>query len=128
MVLVGVLFSGCQKNETKNVHLKDVFLESDVFELIYSDLYKAVNKTGKVENVTVKWLFRNMVNRTVKANITVEFYDNNDNLVFSDSTHKIELGPNMKESYVLESNKVSYNGKYAAKVKYVVIKAFEANR
>ena len=93
----------------------EVILDSDIVEFSYVSL----NKT--IDNVTVSWLFHNIAGRMLNLSITAEFYDRNGNILFSKTNELLKFPADYTEHLLLPANKISYNGKYASKVDYVIL-------
>ena len=126
ILLVGVVFSGCQEKTNKtNEIAKNVFLESDILEFAYVNFTKSINKTGDIEKVTVEWLFHNIAGRTINATIIVEFYDKEDNLLYTEQREIYTMPADWTEHLLEDSNRVSYDGEYVADVDHVIIRTVE---
>ncbi len=100
---------------TKLNYHNEVILDSDIVEFSYVSL----NKT--IDNVTVSWLFHNIAGRMLNLSITAEFYDRNGNILFSKTNELLKFPADYTEHLLLPANKISYNGKYASKVDYVIL-------
>jgi hypothetical protein len=128
VISLTLLLCGCQEQtETENNNLdKDVELDSDVVEFVYSNLTQQIDN-GEVINVEVQYLFRNIAGRTININVSAEFYDQEDNLIYkSNSDDKVFKGffANTTEKAVFplsDWNVISYTGIDADKINHVKI-------
>jgi len=126
IILIAVVFSGCQENKSTTVTTENVFLESDIIEFANVSLEKIRNKTGIVDMITVSWLFHNIAGRTISADIIVEFYDITDVLVYSDFRQIVNMPADYTEQYMSPTaNRVSYDGERVSYVDYVIIHVTE---
>ena len=126
IILIAVVFSGCQENKSTTVTTENVFLESDIVEFANVSLEKIRNKTGIVDMITVSWLFHNIAGRTISADIIVEFYDITDVLVYSDFRQIVNMPADYTEQYMSPTaNRVSYDGERVSYVDYVIIHVTE---
>ena len=75
----------------------------------------------KIVRVEVNYLFRNLLNEQVELEITVEFYDKNDNLLHTGGPKYIDLPPLYSEVNILPANSIDYLGEYVELVDHVVI-------
>jgi len=76
---------------------------------------------NKIIRVEVNYLFRNLLNEQVELEITVEFYDKNDNLLHTGGPKYIDLPPLYSEANILPANSIDYLGENVELVDYVEI-------
>jgi hypothetical protein len=125
-LIITLLFGGCQEQQSTTISIDSVTLESDIVEFAFINLTTEKNKSGLVERLTVQWLFHNIADRVIDANIIVEFYDANDNVIHSDSSKAIMLmPPDYTEQFLSPSNMVSYDGEDASLVDHIIIHVIE---
>jgi hypothetical protein len=126
VVSLALLLCGCQEQtKTENNNLdKDVELESDVVEFVYSNLTKQIDN-GKVIGIDVEYLFKNIANRTINFNVSAEFYDPEDNLIYKsnpeDKRFKGFTADTTEEAVSPIWNVISYTGIDADKINHVKI-------
>jgi len=82
MLFVGFL-SGCQEESTptENNISDKIELESDVVELIFADFIEH-GENGNTVRIEVQYLFKNIAGRDISIKVNVEFYDEEDNLLY----------------------------------------------
>lgn len=125
-----VAFSGCQEQGvTTDENFEGIYLESNVVELAYATLefhtiYDFEYEKDIIEKVDVKYLFHNIAGRDININVTVNFYDTDNNL--------LELLVGQKTSNLFKDytesmvNIISYSGERVTEVDHVKIIAIEA--
>ena len=122
LILIIITFlNGCQ--ETKSIKSNDkkkIFFESNVVELINSNIIFHKDK-DKIIRVEVNYLFKNLLNEPVELEITVEFYDKDDNLLHTGGPKYIDLLPLYSEVNILPANSIEYFGENIEFVDHVVI-------
>ena len=125
-----VAFSGCQEQGvTTDENFEGIYLESNVVELAYATLefhttYDFEHEKDIIEKVDVKYLFHNIAGRDIDINVTVNFYDKDNNLLESVVGQKTSnLFKDYTESMV---NIISYSGERVTEVDHVKITAIEA--
>lgn len=122
MLFVGFL-SGCQEESapTENNISDKIELESDIVELVYANINQHTDGTKTVQ-VDVEYLFKNIVDRIISIEITAEFYDENNNSIYTGGPkHMTNLPVGYVETNILPINKISYSGEDAYKVDHVKI-------
>ncbi len=122
-----LLLCGCQEQtDTENNNLdKNVELDSDIVEFVYSNLTQKINN-GKVTGADVEYLFRNIAGRTINFTVTAEFYDAEDNLLYTGGPNNFYGITKDHIETTVPANKpnpnvISYNGINASKVDHVKI-------
>ena len=120
-IVIFILISGSSGRYIESNYHGKVLLVSDVVEFEYVSL----NRT--TDNITVSWLFHNIANRTLNLSIKAEFYDKNGNMLFSKVNELLKFPANYTEHLLLPANKISYNGKEASKVDYVILRVSEVD-
>ena len=125
-----VAFSGCQEQGvTTDENFEGIYLESNVVELADATLefhttYDFEDEKDIIEKVDVKYLFHNIAGRDIIINVTVNFYDKDNNLLESLVGQKTSnLFKDYTESMV---NIISYSGERVTEVDHVKIIAIEA--
>lgn len=125
IILIILIFSGCQEQKTiETSYLEGIEFKSELVELIYSNITKSIDGE-KVLNIDVKYLFKNVVGRDLNLKVFVEFYDKNDQLLYTGGPKYITLPNNWTEQGVSPANTISYSGKQANDVDHVTIIASE---
>ena len=119
--------SGCQQSNSTIVTQNDkVLLQSDIVELSTVNFSKTLDKEGKITSVTVKWLFHNIAERLINADILVQFSDTNGNIIFSDTRELLNVPAGYTERYISPgANTVMYDGKDAGSIDHVIITVTE---
>ena len=127
IILFIILLSGCQEQKatTTGKKFENITLESDLVELVDASL--EFNEDNNVKlRVDAEYLFRNIAGREIAITVTVEFYDENDNLItIRGEKHILNIPKNYTEKTVLEANNIYYDGEDAYKVNHVKIIAAE---
>ena len=78
-----ICITGCQEETTENNTIpENITLESDVVDLVFADFIEH-KEAGNTIRVEVQYLFRNIVSRNINVLVYVEFYDNEDNLLYT---------------------------------------------
>ena len=126
LLLIVCLFSGCQEQEATSTNsFENVEFESDVFELINGSL-EFVEINNVIIRAEAKYMFRNIAGRDVKdVNVFAEFYDKDDNLVYTGGPKNFSLLKDYTETGSSPANVISYNGDRVREVDHVRILAFE---
>lgn len=126
-VLIATCLSGCQQKgtTTDSNTFKNITLDSDVVELVYSKLDFSKDEQGHILNVEVRYLFRNIANRDIGIKVFVEFYDKGDNLLATEGPKEINLPKGWIEQGVAPANIITYTGENVAEVDHVKIIAEE---
>ncbi len=120
-----IALSGCQEETTQNTNnLENIELESEVVELAYANFTKNM-QDNKIVSVSVEYLFKNIVERDLNINITAEFYDKDNSLLYTGGPKNIYLPQGWTEKGVGPANSISYDGEDAAKADHVKIIAEE---
>ena len=120
-----VALSGCQEENTQNTNnLENVELDSEVVELAYANFTKN-SQDGEIVSVNIEYLFKNIVERDLNINITAEFYDKDNDLLYTGGPKSIYLPQGWTEQGVGPANSISYDGEDASEVDYVKIIAEE---
>jgi len=127
LVCVVILFvgflSGCQEpsTTTENNISNKIDLESDVVELAYANINQHIEGTKTVQ-VDVEYLFKNVADRIISIEITAEFYDENNNLIYTGGPkYMTNLPVGYVETNILPVNIMSYSGEDAYKVDHIKI-------
>lgn len=118
IIILICFFAGCEESETVTVDgvSDNIKLDSSVVELVKSDLNK-ITEGEKVLRVEAKFLFRNIADRAININIQAEFFDENNNLLYTGGPNKIESIPaGWSETDYSPMNIITYNGLDAVKV------------
>ncbi len=128
ILIITTFLNGCQETESiKTNDEKKIFFESNVVELKESDIIFHKDE-DKIVSVEVNYLFKNLLNEQVELEITVEFYDKNDNLLYTGGPKYIELIPLWSEVNILPANSIDYKEEeYVEFVDHVVIVAERIN-
>ena len=121
--MLALVFSGCFEPEatTTSKSFDNVSLDSKVVGLIFAELNKN-EENGRILSVELEYRFKNLRNRYINVEVTVEFYDNDMELLGASETYKIGLRQGWEEQL---SNFVTYSEYNAYKVDSVKIIAKE---
>jgi hypothetical protein len=117
-----ICITGCQEEKTGNNTIpENITIESDVVDLVFADFIEH-KESGNIIRVEVQYLFRNIVSRNINVLVYFEFYDYEDNLLYT-SENKTA---NYPEGHIDENinplwSSVLYDGDDADKVDYVKI-------
>ena len=123
LVLILGIFSGCQEEQAGITTFKGITLQSSIVEFVNASLEFNYDNQNRIDSVTVKYLFHNIAKRSVVAKITVEFYDNENNLLFAGGpTGTITLPEDYTEQgFAPGVNIVTYDGENAPRVHHAII-------
>jgi len=111
-----IFLSGCLEENTENTNVpENIDFESDIVELAYSNFTKDI-QDGKVVSVSVEYLFTNIVERNLNINVTVEFYDSDNGLLYTGGPKTISLPQGWTEQGLGPANIITYDGEDASKV------------
>lgn len=116
-----VALSGCQEEGTQNTNtLENIELDSEVVEIAYANFTKNM-QDNKIVSVSVEYLFKNIVERDLSINVTVEFYDKDDSLLYTGGPKNINLPKGWTEQGIGPANSISYDGEDASEADHVKI-------
>ena len=126
MIVIVGFFSGCQESEIETVSFKGVTLVSDIVELANASLNYRYGQYNEVDKVTVQYLFHNIAERDITVKVTIELYDENDNLITIMGPARISLPDDYTEhGFSPGINIMSYDGNSAHMVDHAIIIAVE---
>ena len=98
VILVAIIFLstiliGCTSNQNEDNNYEDIF-ESDVVNLLNYSINLNENKSGTIIEANIDGIIENNVDRIITVNITVEFYNSNDDLLGKDwyTIHDMPIG------------------------------------
>ena len=127
LVCVVILFvgflSGCQEQSTttENNISNKIELESDVVGLTYANINQHTAGSQTVQ-VDVEYLLKNIADRIINIEITAEFYDENNNLIYTGGPkYMTNLPVGYAETNILPVNIISYSGEDAYKIDHIKI-------
>ena len=125
VILITSFISGCQEQEAvKTSNLEKIKFESELVELIYSNITKHIDGE-EVLRAEVEYLFKNIAGRDINLTVFVEFYNINNELLYTGGPKYINLLDGWTEHGISPTNTISYSGKRADEVDYVKIIASE---
>ena len=125
IVVVG-FFSGCQESKIEAASFEGITLESSIVELVNASLNYYYDEYKEVERVEVKYLFHNIAERDIDTEITIECYDENDNIITILGPKYISLPDDYTEyGFSPTVNILSYDGENAYMIDHVTIVAVE---
>jgi len=125
VILITSFISGCQEQEAvKTSNLEKIKFESELVELIYSNITKHIDGE-EVLRAEVEYLFKNIAGRDINLTVFVEFYNINNELLYTGGPKYINLLEGSTEHGISPTNTISYSGKNANEVDYVKIIASE---
>lgn len=126
-----IVLCGCnQKALTKDEENEQIKLQSSVVELDQSSFNintKLVKDTYTdetyeiVENIEVKYLFKNIAGKPIHIEVSAEFYDKNDTLIGIGGPTSIYLPKDYTEKTFTPQNSIIYAGSNVADVKYTLL-------
>jgi len=125
-ILLSIVFlSGCQEETVESGIPDNITLESDIVELVYAEIVEHM-EYGNVKQVDVQYLFKNIVDRRINFYVTAEFYDAENNSLFTDSRTFTGILEGHVETVVSPTaNVISFNDVNASKVDHVLLKTEE---
>jgi len=125
IILIISIFNGCQEQKAvETSYLEGIQFESELVELIHSKVIKRT-EGEKVLNIDVEYLFKNIADRDINLKVFVEFYDKNNELLYTGGPKYINLLNGWAEQGVSPTNIISYSGKQVGKVDHVKIIVLE---
>ena len=126
LFLIIGFFSGCQEKKIEAASFKGIILVSDVVELVNGTINYHYNSFNEVWKVDIQYLFHNIAKRDIYIQVTIECYDENDNLITILGPKFIQLPNDYTETEIHPNiNIVSYDGKNAYMIDHVSIIALE---
>lgn len=127
VLCTSITLSGCQDTSSVKTQKRpqNVYLDSTIVEFANTSYEENIKKSGDIESVTVGWLFHNIAGKLISVKIDVQFYNNNDILLYNQTKYIRNMPAGYTEQSYQLSNKVSYEGAGAALVDHVVISATE---
>jgi len=127
IISISSILSGCQDTNSVKTQGRptNVFLDSTIVEFANVSYKENVNKSGKIESVTVGWLFHNIAGKLINVKIDVKFYDKNNLLLYNQTKYLRNMPAGYTEQSYQLSNKVTYESAGAAYVDHIVISATE---
>jgi hypothetical protein len=124
IILTALFLCGCQEQaETQNTNINEhVEIDSDIVGLIYADL-KYKNQSGTIVSADVEYLLKNIAGRQIDFSLTAEFYDKENNLLYTGGPKNFKgIVKDYAETVVSPgTNIISYNDLNAYKVDHVKI-------
>jgi len=114
-----VFLSGCQEQKSINVNedFENIELESDLVKLVYGN-FSIVKDKNVIIRAEVEYLLKNIAGRDVRLNVTVDFYDKENNLLFKSPYKEIDLPKDYEEQIV---NTAVYDGDFVSEVEHAKI-------
>jgi len=126
IIFVMTFFSGCQQEgTTTDKNLNNILLDSDIVELVFSEINFNKDDQGVILNVEVQYRFQNIADRNIDINVFAEFYDEENNLLAKEGPKEISIPKGWTEQGISPANIISYNGENAARIDHVNIIAEE---
>jgi len=127
IILVTGFLSGCTNTGTTTEEevSSDITLESEVVRLVHAKLIPKKDEDILV-SMDVEYLFKNIAGRVVSVQVTAEYYDEQDNLLYTSEPRLITNLPiDYTETNISPTNVISYSGGDADKVDHIKIVADE---
>lgn len=129
MIIIGFIFiliillCGCQEQTENNQQsFENIELESDIVDLAYGKI-DFVKNNDEITRVNAEYRLKNIIDRDINVNVSVEFYDENNNLLYtSDNMTIIALRAGDEEDVI---NTATYDGEFVSQVDHVKIKVSE---
>ena len=128
IILTTLFLSGCQQEGTStNENLDNIYLDSDIVELVYSKMNLNKDEKGVILGAEVQYRFKNIANRKIDINVYAEFYDKEDNLLAREGPKEITIPKGWTEQGLSPANIINYSGEEAKDIDYVYIVVEESN-
>jgi hypothetical protein len=122
MVFITLFLSGCQQEGTStDENFDNIYLDSDIVELVFSKMNLNKDEKGVILGVEVQYRFKNIANRKIDINVYAEFYDKEDNLLAREGPKEITIPKGWTEQGLSPANIINYSGEEAREVDYVNI-------
>ena len=121
-LLIATFFCGCTSN-SEELEL-DVFFKSSVTNLVNYTIDFNRDKDDKIVKATVSGIIENKIDRVININITVEFYDEEDNYI-NEVVYRIDGLRTPYNNGYQTTFSTSYSGENVDKISYVKIYADE---
>jgi hypothetical protein len=122
LILISIFLSGCQQQgASTDETLDNIFLDSDIVELVYSKMNFNKNEKDVILGIEVQYKFRNIANRNIDINVFAEFYDKEDNLLSREGPKEISISKGWTEQGISPANIINFSGENSSKVEYVKI-------
>jgi len=122
IVLITLFLSGCQQEGTStDKNFDNIYLDSDIVELVFSKIILNKDEKGVILGVEVQYRFKNIANRKIDINVYAEFYDKEDNLLTREGPKEITIPKGWTEQGLSPANIINYSGEEAREVDYVNI-------
>jgi hypothetical protein len=121
IIFLPVFFAGCVEDTSTDVenNFDNIEFESEVTELIYGRL-NYVKDNNIVIRTELEYLLKNIAGKVLNLKIVAEFYDSDNNLLYTAPQHTIDNMPvNYQETDILASNILSYDGEFTDIVDHV---------
>jgi hypothetical protein len=127
IITIFILFSGCVQEKTKEITFENITLESEVVELLNASLDFKYDKSKIITRAEVSYLFHNIAGHIIETlNVTVNFYDMDNNLVAKGGPKYLRNLPiDYEEKYYFEPNRILYDGPEAYAIDHCRIIAVE---
>ena len=125
-IILIVFLTGCFESSTEvEEDDNNIQFESDVVDLIYTKL-NFVKDNNIIIRTEIEFLLKNIAGRVLNLRIIGEFYDKDNNLLYSDNTHTMDYMPvDYEETELLAANIISYSGEDASLVDHVKLTVIE---
>lgn len=121
-IFLMTFLSGCQKEgTTTDKNIDNILFDSNVVELVYSDINFNKDDNGIILNVEVQYRFKNIVDRNIDINVFAEFYDKDNNLLAKEGPKEISIPKGWTEQGISPANSIRYSGVNAELVDHVNI-------
>ena len=114
---------GCEEktNTVSNLFDRIYFDGGGIFRLIDGNVTFITDRDGFVVAVKVRMLFQNVVDRTVSANVSITFYDENNVELYTGYREFYDYPPGYADQSLLPANTITYDGEDAYRVDHVSI-------
>jgi len=129
IIVLFLILCGCQEqNETQKKPIADnIEFESDIVELLRADFIEHVDNSVLLK-VEVKYLLKNIAGRVLDINRSIEFYDVENNLLFTSATLQfLRMADGYEETEFEATNSITYAGENASDVDHAKIIVEEIN-
>ena len=122
ILITASILSGCQEqNDVDNQYYFDnITLESRLLELVNASL-EFIKENNVATRVDVKYLFHNIAGSDITIEVTVDFFDGENNLINKSQPKYISLLKDYTETGFAPENIISYSGENVSDVDHAKI-------
>ena len=122
-LFLAISLSGCQEENKpqKNAIADNVELDSNLVELVRAEFIEHIENTV-ILKIEVKYLLKNIAGKILNINISAEFYDKDNNLLYKSIPMEfLGMAAGYEETEYGPTNSLIYDGENAKDVDHVKI-------